>query len=99
MMSNGLRNIAIGLPLPGQPALQSEAEKLLGLYQTVMVIRLSLFEGAGFMACIAILLEGHTAAIAVAAICLAIMLAHFPTAGRVRYWLEQQQRRLDEMRR
>lgn len=92
MMKTGLRTMATGLEQP-------RTESLLGLAQTVMIVRMSLFEGVGFMACIAYLVEGHAAALVVAGACLAVLISQFPLQGTIRYWLEQTKRRLEEARR
>lgn len=77
---------------------EAEASQLLAVRQTTMIITMALFEGVGFLACIATLLEGHILAVSVAVICIAIMITNFPTEGRLRYWLDEQQRRLSEAR-
>lgn len=70
--------------------------RLLAAYQTAMIIRLALFEGVGFLACIATILEGPLPAIIIAALSLICMIVNFPATSRIDEWLDQQQRRVDE---
>lgn len=98
MMQGILRSIAAEQPPDGGGDADSQTVRLLGARQTVMLVALALIESVGFVACIAVLFDRHIAALIVAGICLAIMVANFPTEGRLRYWLEQQRRRLHEAR-
>jgi hypothetical protein len=68
----------------------TDQDKLLGLYQTQMVVGAALLEGTGFFGCIAYLLQGWATSAAIAGASVLIMLATFPTTQRVRNWLESQ---------
>jgi hypothetical protein len=79
-------------------AYATDADKLLAVFQSRCVMASALLEGPGFFAGIAYLLEGQPFALGVTAAAVLLMLATFPTRGRVERWLEVQQARVDEMR-
>ena len=58
------------------------------LYQTRMIAGLAILEGAALFNVVAYLIEGHWWSLAAAAGLLAVMLASFPTRGRLRRWVE-----------
>lgn len=84
----------------GNPALipASDQTKLAFVYQTRLIVGCALLESAGFLACIAYLLEADTVAIALAGIVLLLMLSCFPTPQRVQSWVEHQLMSIQEMR-
>ena len=84
-----------------QQAAQSEARDanaLLGLRQTSMIISIALLEGPAFFALIAFLVEQQPLVLIVPGLALLGMLAQFPTENSVRNWLELNGRRVQEMR-
>ncbi|WP_165246228.1 hypothetical protein [Paludisphaera soli] len=78
---------------------ESEADKLLPIYQTQLIIASALNEGGAFLAGIAYMMEGHAAAILVAGVLLALLLSRFPTAERIQAWIAAQLERLAAKRR
>jgi hypothetical protein len=98
---SNLRRIAAGTWSPPRgmtPPPSTDAGKLLILRQTTLIIGLALLEGTGFMGCIGYMLEGQALALLVVAVALGLMLARFPTEGRVRGWLDEQQDQLARLR-
>jgi hypothetical protein len=86
-------------PAGGNPAaFATDGAKLMALYQTTMIVGYALVEGAAFMGCVAYLLDGHWLALGVVAVAVALMLARFPTEGRVRSWVERQTEALSRLR-
>jgi hypothetical protein len=75
--------------LAAQEGPASPELSLLGRYQSLMIVRLSLLEGGAFMAAIAYFVEGHLLSLLLAGGLIAAMVFHFPTAGRVARWLER----------
>ena len=99
---NALRQIASGAwrsPAGTDSAnFGTDASKLLAARQTMMIIGLALLEGAALFGCIAYLLEAQPYTLAVVLVALLLMLVNFPTAERVRTWLERQIDQLAELR-
>jgi hypothetical protein len=95
-----LRRIAAGTwtPGPGMEMPATDSGKLLVVCQTTRIVGLALLEGACFFACIAYLLEGQPFVLAVVAVGIGLMLARFPSEGRVRLWLEGQKEQLARAR-
>ena len=62
-----------------------------------MLIGWALLEAPAFMACIAYLLEAQAFAAALVGMTIVLMLIRFPTEGRVRGWLEQQNATLSDL--
>jgi hypothetical protein len=77
----------------------TDAGKLFLLYQSTMIVGLAPLEGACFFNCIAYLVEAQPYTLGVLGIGILLMLARFPTEGRVRHWLEDRQERLAQVRR
>ena len=71
---------------------------LAGTFQTVTIIGVALLEGAAFLAVIAYMIERSPIALGVALVLAAGILAHIPSVGRARSWVDQQTRRLEEER-
>jgi hypothetical protein len=76
----------------------TDGAKLMALYQTTMIVGYAMVEGAAFMGCMAYLLDGNWLALVVVAVAVGLMLARFPTEGRVRSWVERQTEALARMR-
>jgi hypothetical protein len=68
------------------------------LCQSTMLVGLAQLEGAAFTGCMAYLLEGRAAVLAVPGVAILLMLGRFPTEGRVRAWLERRAEVLAELR-
>lgn len=79
-------------------AAEDDTGTLLAFYQTQLIIRLALLEGAGFLGGIAYLTEGHPAALGVAGLVVLLMLVSFPTADRVAAGVAELRRQVDEAR-
>ncbi len=70
---------------------------LLQLRQTTLLLGLAPLEATAFTALLAMMIEFHVLAMAVAAVAFALMLLQFPTETKVRAWLGRQQAWLEEM--
>jgi hypothetical protein len=95
------RQIADGTwqPPRGQDAeYPTDAARLAAVYQTKLVVGAAILEGACFFALYAYWCEQQTASLAVAGILLLGLLAHVPSAGRVRNWVQDQLRQIEEGR-
>lgn len=99
---SALRQIASGAwrsPAGADPAdFSTDASKLLIVRQTMTILGLALLEGAALFACVAYLLEAQSFTLAAVLVALLLMLVNFPTAERVRTWLERQIDQLAELR-
>jgi hypothetical protein len=84
--------------LPANYEVSSESPKLLMAYQTHMIVRLAMLEGAGFFGLVAYLLEGHWLALGVAICALALLLSQFPTRGRLENWSDSARSRIQDIR-
>jgi hypothetical protein len=85
-------NIAAQIPAPLREIGQ------LGLaYQTVLIIRSALLEGAAFFALIAYMLERQTLSLVVAGGLLLILLSGFPTRSKLREAIESERRVIKEL--
>jgi hypothetical protein len=98
-----LKGIAAGTwtPSPGRgpaPEYRDDAERLLGVRQTSLIVTLALLEGPGFLGCIAYLVEGSPFALCVPAAVVVAMLLHFPTKWRTLNWIERKLAELDSLR-
>jgi hypothetical protein len=69
---------------------------LVGRYQTLLIIRLAMLEGAAFFAIFAYFLEANLISLGVAGVLLLVMLASFPTVSRVENWIEDEVRLIEE---
>ncbi len=82
-----------------QPAATDDDEfRLLAVFQTRTIIAGAILEGTALMNLVAFLLEGQAYSFVLALLCLAGILAGFPTQHAVTGWLEHQLRRVREMR-
>jgi hypothetical protein len=73
-------------------AKQSEERDLpsYGTYQTMLIVRLALLEGAAFVNLVAVLNEHQWWSLALAGLLLLIMVVCFPTRGRIEAFVRQQ---------
>jgi hypothetical protein len=76
----------------------SDAGKLVMVYQTKMIVAAALLEGGCFLALYAYMTERQWPSLTMAAFLLLCMLAHFPTLDRVEAWIDEQLRRVEEQR-
>jgi hypothetical protein len=81
------------------PVPDSDAVKLALTYQVKMIIGAAMLEGGCFLALVAYMTERQSASLAVAAVLLAALLAHFPTLARVGAWIEDQLHCVEDERR
>lgn len=77
-----------GAAEPGFEGWGPDAPRLFSLYQTEMILRFALLEGAAFLNGMAYFLEGNVLALAMAGGLIALMLIFFPMAERIRQWME-----------
>ncbi len=63
-------------------------------FQSSAIIGGALNEGPAFLAGIAYLIEQNPIALGVMVVLLAVMVARFPTRGRIERWIEQQEEKL-----
>ncbi len=101
MVRGQLRRIAADArgPWSSNPSLYATAGgKLMALFQTSMLIGLALLEGTALFGCIAYWMEAQLFTLGIVCLCLVLMLLRFPTAGRVRAWLERQGEALNALR-
>jgi hypothetical protein len=68
--------------------------KLLPQFQTELIVRAAILEGAAFLGAVAYLLTGNPVPACVVVALLATMLVDFPTRTRVESWLERRQEKL-----
>jgi len=77
---------------------RSKLMKLIGGYQTALIIRSAILEGAAFFSLIAYMLEGQTGILLVAGVLLLLILSGLPTRSRVEKFIDREQRVIDELR-
>lgn len=96
---SALRQLAAGDPVV-LPGVQSgpDVPRLLALRQTTLLVSLGILAGSAILSGVAFLLEGQVWVLLVAAVALLLMAVQFPTAGRVRGWLEQKRVQLEDLR-
>jgi hypothetical protein len=71
---------------------------LLGGYQTALIIRSAILEGAAFFALVAYMVEGKWWSLAAAGVLLLFLLTGMPTLSRVADAVEHERRAIEEMR-
>jgi len=76
------------------PAKAADADGLLAVRHTALVLSLVLLEGATVLGAVAYMLEAHALALAVVVGAVLMMLLRFPTEARVRAWLNRELGRL-----
>ncbi len=72
-----------------QSASLSSETALAGLYQTTTIIRLALYEGPGFMAVVAYMLEHHAWSFGVVFASIVFMALQIPTSTTIPEWIRQ----------
>jgi hypothetical protein len=75
---------------------QLPASGLAAAFLVQLIIGAAMDEGAAFFAAVAYMIEKNPIAIALAVVLVAALAARFPTANRVKRWIEQQQEKLGE---
>jgi hypothetical protein len=73
---------------PGYEGWGPHARQLFALFTTEQIIRLALLEGPAFLAAIAFMMEGKIPALILAGVLVLLMVSLFPTANRVRAWMD-----------
>lgn len=81
------------------PSRTDDADALLSLYQTQLIIASGLTEGTAFFPLLIYAFEPHSWTLRTAAILVAVLLSRFPTADRIHDWLDDQSARLARLRR
>ena len=72
--------------------------KLLGVYQTALIIWSALLEGPTFFLAIAYYLEGQIPSLVAGGVLTGLLAARFPTPARVTAWLDRQLGLIDQAR-
>lgn len=65
------------------------APRLLPVYQTSLILRLALLEGAAFFNLIVFMLKGNALALLAALVLIALMILSFPIESKIRDWIER----------
>jgi hypothetical protein len=71
---------------------------LFGVYQTTLIIKAAMLEGAIFLLLVAHMVERSPWTLALAVALLAAVLLHMPTPLRVEEWIQRQSRAVEEQR-
>jgi len=71
---------------------------LFGVYQTTLIIKAAMLEGATFLLLVMYMLEHSPWTLALAVVFLLLLLMHMPTPSRVDDWIERQSVAVKEMR-
>ncbi|MGD9634290.1 MAG: hypothetical protein AB7G28_03160 [Pirellulales bacterium] len=71
---------------------------LVGGYQTALIIRSAILEGAAFFALVTYMIEGQTSSLIAAGMLLLFILAGMPTRGRVEEAVGHERRAIEELR-
>lgn len=71
---------------------------LFGVYQTTLIIKAAMLEGATFLLLVMHMMERSPWTLAVAVVFLLLLLMHMPTQLRVDDWIERQTRAIGEQR-
>jgi hypothetical protein len=95
IVTGGRRQLA---RTPQSAAAPDDLRKLLGLYQTRLIVGSALLEGAAFFLLVAYLVEGDLAALGGVVVLVALLLVRFPTRPGLESWLAEQQERLSQER-
>jgi hypothetical protein len=85
-------------PPSGTVGPKNDVEMLLACFQTQTIIGAALLEGGAFFALVAYMQERQTWSLLAAAVLLAGLMTLFPTRGRVESWLDDELRRVQELR-
>jgi len=86
--------------LESKPAIPSEAlsDQLFGIWQAQQLLNFALKEGPGILGIMAYFLEVQPFVLAVPALSFILLALSLPTEAGVRGWIEEQERRLLDMR-
>jgi hypothetical protein len=68
------------------------------LYQTRLIVRCALLEGAAFFQPIAYFVAGHPVSLVVAAVLFLLLVLQFPTVDRIRAWIDRQRDQVEQIR-
>jgi hypothetical protein len=95
-----LSNTALQPEAGASPAADAQPTRMLlvGGYQTALIIRTAILEGAAFFSLIAFMLEGQAWILIVTGVLLLFILSGLPTQSRVEDAIEREQRAIDELR-
>jgi len=69
-----------------------------GVYQTLLIIRCAILEGAAFFCLVSFMVEHQNAGLVVATILLLAILVQFPTMPRLESWIETELLAAEQMR-
>jgi protein-S-isoprenylcysteine O-methyltransferase Ste14 len=83
-------------PFPPQQAAETGWTGLFGVYQTSLIIKVAMLEGATFLLLITHMVERSPWTLALAVAFLLIILMHMPTLRRVDDWIQRQSRAIEE---
>lgn len=76
--------------LAGRESKEPDWKDLFGVYQTTLIIKAAMLEGATFLLVILYLPEHSPWTLILAVVFLVLMLTHMPTPSRVDDWIERQ---------
>lgn len=82
--------------LDSKAKLETNASKLAETHQVVTIIAAALFEGSGFLALMAFMLDGSVVGFCLAVVMVLSIASMFPTPGRVVSWIDRQLAHLDD---
>lgn len=102
MSQSSLGQLAAGTWKPPEgvhpAAFGTVTDKLMAIYQTTLIIRLAMIEGAAFVGLVAYMQEAQPWILGLVVAALAFMVLSFPTRGRAQAWLDRQADKLAELR-
>ncbi|MFO0941148.1 MAG: hypothetical protein U0930_10300 [Pirellulales bacterium] len=68
---------------------ESRLNKLLGQFQSQLIIGLALLEGCGFLNAVAFMQHHHPLSMLAAIFCIGLILVRIPTRSKLQYWLRE----------
>jgi hypothetical protein len=78
--------------------LAGDARRIVGNYQTQLIIGCALLEGFAFMNLVFYMIEHQPVSLVVAVVFLVILLAQIPTLNRLERWVESELTAIDQLR-
>jgi hypothetical protein len=100
--SRGCGAIAQGTFRPANPPPKTDKSDdlmpIVQVYATRTIVGGALFEGVSFFLIIAYLLEGLPVVLAGAMVTIVCVMLHFPTSGRLAWWIESKSQWIDQQR-
>ena len=69
-----------------------------GVYQTLLIIRCAILEGAAFFSLVSFMVEHHIGGVVLAMLLLLAILVQFPTMSRLESWIENELLTAEQMR-